>query len=200
MQRSHVSLRCIVNFRSPPRLKTNQVRIIGGQWRSRIVRFPDAQSLRPTPDRLRETLFNWLGQDLTAKTCLDLFAGSGALGFEAASRGARQVVMVEQDGSVYRALRETQAVLSAEQVEMHRADAFGFLKTDARCYDVVFLDPPFKLGWLPRLLPMLPVRLAPDARVYLEAEGAIALPDGFEVLRQTRVGQVHGLLIKWLES
>ena len=176
------------------------MRIIGGQWRSRIVRFPDAQSLRPTPDRLRETLFNWLGQDLTGKTCLDLFAGSGALGFEAASRGARHVVMVEQDAGVYRALRETQATLSAEQVEMHRADAIRFLKNDTRLYDVIFLDPPFQLGWLPRLLPLLPVRLAPDARVYLEAEQPLAMPEGFEMVRQTRAGQVHGLLIKYRQS
>ena len=181
-------------------MKANQVRIIGGQWRSRIVRFPDSSSLRPTPDRLRETLFNWLGQDLTGKVCLDLFAGSGALGFEAASRGARQVVMVEQDVAVYRALRQTQTTLSAEQIEMYRADAFGFLKTDARCYDVVFLDPPFRLGWLPRLLPMLPVRLGPAARVYLEAEEPVAMPEGFEVLKQSRAGQVHGLLIKCLQS
>jgi 16S rRNA (guanine966-N2)-methyltransferase len=181
-------------------LKTNQVRIIGGQWRSRIVRFPDAPSLRPTPDRLRETLFNWLGQDLTGKICLDLFAGSGALGFEAASRGARQVVMVEHDTGVYQALRKTQTTLSAEQVEMHRADAFGFLKTDARRYDVVFLDPPFRLGWLPRLLPLLPVRLGSGARVYLETEEPVVMPAGFEILKQTRAGQVHGLLIKYVQS
>ena len=176
------------------------MRIIGGEWRSRIVRFPDAQSLRPTPDRLRETLFNWLGQDLTGKACLDLFAGSGALGFEAASRGSRQVVMVEQNAIVYRALQETKAALSAEQVEMHRADAFGFLKTDARRYDVIFLDPPFQLGWLPRLLPLLPVHLAAEARIYLEAEGPVPVPAGVEILRQTREGQVHGLLIKYLQS
>ena len=178
-------------------MKTNQLRIIGGQWRSRIVRFPDAQSLRPTPDRLRETLFNWLGQDLTGKTCLDLFAGSGALGFEAASRNARQVVMVEQNAGVYRALRETQVMLAAGQSEIVRADAFGFLKTDVRRYDVIFLDPPFQFGWLPRLLPLLPVRLTVGARVYLEAEGPVTLPEGVELLKQTRVGQVHGLLIKW---
>ena len=176
------------------------MRIIGGQWRSRIVRFPGAPSLRPTPDRLRETLFNWLGQDLTGKTCLDLFAGSGALGFEAASRGARQVVMVDQDAGVYRALRQTQGVLCAGQVEMHRTDAVRFLKTDSRPYDVIFLDPPFKLGWLPRLLPLLPVRLAADARVYAEAEAAVVIPEGFDVLKQTRAGQVHGLLIKYRQS
>ena len=176
------------------------MRIIGGQWRSRIVRFPDAQSLRPTPDRLRETLFNWLGQDLTGKVCLDLFAGSGALGFEAASRGAGQVVMVEHDVAVHRALLGTQTVLAAGQVELHRADALGFLSTDVRRYDIVFLDPPFHLEWLPRLLPLLPVRLRPDARVYLEAEEPVLMPDGFEALKQTRAGQVHGLLIKYLQS
>jgi 16S rRNA (guanine966-N2)-methyltransferase len=181
-------------------LKTNQVRIVGGQWRSRIVRFPDAPSLRPTPDRLRETLFNWLGQDLTGKVCLDLFAGSGALGFEAASRGASQVVMVEHDVAVYRALLATQTALAAGQVELHRADAFGFLKTDVRRYDIVFLDPPFHLGWLPRLLPLLPVRLGPDARVYLETEEPVVMPERFEVLKQTRAGRVHGLLIKYVQS
>jgi 16S rRNA (guanine(966)-N(2))-methyltransferase RsmD len=181
-------------------LKTNQVRLIGGQWRSRIVRFPHAPSLRPTSDRLRETLFNWLGQDLTGKVCLDLFAGSGALGFEAASRGAGQVVMVEHDVAVHRALLATQTALAAGQVELHRTDAIGFLNTDARRYDIVFLDPPFRLGWLARLLPLLPVRLGPEARVYLEAEQPPVMPEGFEVLKQTRAGQVHGLLIKYRQS
>lgn len=177
-------------------LKTNQVRIIGGQWRRRLVRFPDAPALRPTPDRLRETLFNWLGQDLTGKICLDLFAGSGALGFEAASRGAAQVVMVEQNAAVYRALRQTQTALGAGQIEVHCDDAWRFLRRDIRRYDLVFLDPPFHLGWLPRLLPLLPVRLQPGARVYLEAAELPSLPQGCEVLRQTRAGQVHALLIK----
>jgi 16S rRNA (guanine966-N2)-methyltransferase len=181
-------------------LKSNQVRIIGGQWRSRVVRFPDAPSLRPTPDRLRETLFNWLGQDLTGKTCLDLFAGSGALGFEAASRGARQVVMVEQDMGIYRALQNTQVLLGAQQVEMHRADAIRFLENNVRLYDLIFLDPPFQHGWLPRLLPMLPGRLTADACVYLEADERLAMPPKFDVIRQTRAGRVHGLLIKYRRS
>ena len=172
------------------------MRIIGGQWGSRLVRFPEAQSLRPTPDRLRETLFNWLGQDLTGKNCLDLFAGSGVLGFEAASRGARQVVLVEHNTSVYHALRKTQALLAAEQVEVHCADAFAFLKTDLRQFDVVFLDPPFHQGLLPRLLAALPAHLSADASVYVEAEEVVAVSDAFEVLKQTRAGQVRGLLIK----
>jgi 16S rRNA (guanine966-N2)-methyltransferase len=181
-------------------LKTNQVRIIGGQWRSRLVRFPEAQSLRPTPDRLRETLFNWLGQDLTGKSCLDLFAGSGALGFEAASRGARPVVMVEHNTGVYHALQKTRALLGAEQVELYHADTFSFLKTDVRRYDVVFLDPPFRHGLMPRLMAELPGHLAAHACVYAEAEEPIAVPDAFDLLKQTRVGQVHGLLIKWRSS
>ena len=153
--------------------------------------------MRPTPDRLRETLFNWLGQDLDGRTCLDLFAGSGALGFEAASRGARHVVAVEQDGTVYRALHETKDMLSAQQVELRRGDALAFLKADARSFDVVFLDPPFNFGWLPKLLPLLPAHLEVDARIYVEAEKPVTLPDGFELLRQAKAGQVHGLLIKY---
>jgi len=181
-------------------LKTNQVRIVGGQWRSRVVRFPDSPSLRPTPDRLRETLFNWLGQDLTGKACLDLFAGSGALGFESASRGARQVVMVEHNAAVHRALLATQTALAAARVELHRLDALVFLRTDARRYDVVFLDPPFRLGWLARLLPLLPLRLEPEARVYVESEEPVVMPAGFEILKQSRAGQVRGLLIKYVPS
>ncbi len=182
-------------------MKSNQVRIIGGQWRSRIVRFPDAQSLRPTPDRMRETLFNWLGQDLTGNNCLDLFAGSGALGFEAASRGARHVAMVEQNAVVYRALQETRKLLDARQVDLHRADAIGFLRADRDRYDVVFLDPPFGQEWMPKLIPLLPPRLADDARVYLESGRPIeSVPAGFEAVRRSRAGQVHGLLIKYSQS
>jgi len=172
------------------------VRIIGGQWGSRLVRFPEAQSLRPTPDRLRETLFNWLGQDLTGKNCLDLFAGSGVLGFEAASRGARQVVLVEHNTSVYHALCKTQALLAAEQVEVHRADAFSFLKTDLRQFDVVFLDPPFESGLLEPALAALPPHLAPGALVYVEwlRKTPLTLPPGYTLSREKQAGQVsYGL-------
>src|SRR3954452_21069504 len=119
-----------MTIRQPMPAAKNQVRIIGGEWRSRLIVFPPRADLRPTPDRLRETLFNWLGQDLTGKTCLDLFAGSGALGLEAASRGARQVVLVEHNTTVYQALRKARSLLDAEQVEVHCSDAFSFLKTD----------------------------------------------------------------------
>ena len=178
----------------------NSVRIIGGEWRRRLIRFPGAAGLRPTPDRMRETLFNWLGQDLAGVSCLDLFAGSGALGFEAASRGASQVVMVERDAQIFRALQATHTMFGAVQVELVRADALAFLQSDARRYDVVFLDPPYHLDLLPRLLPLLPSRLDGSSRVYLESDRLPELPKGYEVLRQSRAGRVRGLLIKWVQS
>src|SRR3954465_14317228 len=107
-----------MTIRQPMPAAKNQVRIIGGEWRSRLIVFPPRADLRPTPDRVRETLFNWLGQDLTGKSCLDLFAGSGALGFEAASRGARRVVMVERDRAAFEALRANKATLEGHQVEV----------------------------------------------------------------------------------
>ncbi len=126
----------------------NRVRIIGGEWRRRWLRFPAAHGLRPTPDRVRETLFNWLGQDLTGLGCLDLFAGSGALGFEAASRGARQVVLLERDRRIADALQASALALQAGAsvagaVEIVRSDALEFLAHDRRIYDVVFMDPPY---------------------------------------------------------
>ncbi|HSB48292.1 MAG TPA: 16S rRNA (guanine(966)-N(2))-methyltransferase RsmD [Burkholderiales bacterium] len=174
----------------------NRVRIIGGAWRSRLVRFAPRPDLRPTPDRVRETLFNWLGQDLTGKACLDLFAGSGALGFEAASRGARRVVMVERDPVVFRALTATRAALAAAAVELRRADALEFLRADDALFDVVFIDPPYRSDLWTRVAPLLPQHLAPEALVYLErAGGGDALP-GWAVWREGRAGQVAYQLLK----
>ncbi len=183
-----------------PARRQNAVRIIGGEWRRRLLEFPDAPDLRPTPDRMRETLFNWLGQDLTGETCLDLFAGSGALGFEAASRGAKQSVLVERDAAIIRTLVANKATLSAQQVEIVRADAMAFLQTDSRRYDVVFVDPPYRLKLLPRVLPLLGRILVPGARVYVESDQTPEAPAGFELLKQARAGQVHCLLLKWQQS
>lgn len=116
-----------------------KIRIIGGEWRSRIVTFPNQIDLRPTPDRVRETVFNWLGQDLSGKTCLDLFAGSGVMGFESASRGAKQVVMVEADATTFKVLRANADQLQAMQVELKLMDAITFINIDARRFDVIFL-------------------------------------------------------------
>src|SRR4051812_18959390 len=175
----------------------NQIRIIGGTWRSRLIAFPPRADLRPTPDRVRETLFNWLGQDLTGKCCLDLFAGSGALGFEAASRGARRVVMVERDPAAWRALEENVAKLAAQSVELRRADALEFLSADDETYDVVFLDPPFRADYLAQVLPLLGARLASDALVHVEAPAAPALPPGWQLWRNGRAGAVTHQLLKW---
>jgi 16S rRNA (guanine966-N2)-methyltransferase len=172
------------------------VRIVGGAWRSRLISFPPRSDLRPTPDRVRETLFNWLGQDLTGLACLDLFAGSGALGFEAASRGARRVVMVESDAVVHRALVASREALGAAAVEPRKADALEFLRSDRGVYDVVFLDPPFKAELWPRLAPLLPARLAPGALVYYEGAAPPEMPPGWGVHRQARAGQVSYQLIK----
>ena len=117
---------------------------MGGAWRSRLIAVPSRPGLRPTPDRVRETLFNWLGQDLAGMQCLDLFAGSGALGFEAASRGAARVVMVECDRSALAALRATRTALNAAQVEIVAGDASAFLAASNERFDLVFLDPPFR--------------------------------------------------------
>ena len=178
----------------------NRVRIIGGMWRSRRIAFPPRKDLRPTPDRVRETLFNWLGQDLTGRTCLDLFAGSGALGFEAASRGAKRVVMVERDAATLRALQASRAELDANAVELKRADALEFLRADADLYDIAFLDPPFNADYLPRLWALLPRHLAPGALVYCESALRTAAPGGWETCKQGRAGRVSYQLLKRMQT
>ena len=178
-------------------MQRNLVRIIAGAWRRRLLRFPDAADLRPTPDRVRETLFNWLGQSLEGLACLDLFAGSGALGFEAASRGARTVTMVERDPQVFRALQENCKLLGAGQVELVCADAFAFLQGDRRRFDVVFLDPPYRLSLLARLLDALPGHLADAARIYVEGDADPENLKRYKLLRSAKAGAVQYLLVQW---
>jgi len=174
----------------------NKVRIIGGVWRSRSISFPDNADLRPTPDRVRETLFNWLGQDLSGKTCLDLFAGSGALGFEAASRGAARVVMVETSPKIMQALQASAQKLGAKQIELVAGDALKFMASDRRQFDVIFLDPPYRMGLLPRLLSLLPPHLAEGGLVYAEGESLAQPGTGWLVWRSGRVGKVCYQLLK----
>ena len=174
----------------------NRVRIIGGKWRSRIVRFPPRPQIRPTPDRVRETLFNWLGQRLDGLACLDLFAGSGALGFEAMSRGAARVVMVESDRSVAAALRESSAALGAQGLEVVAGDALGYLRAPGERFDVAFLDPPFASDLAERAIELLPARLNPGARVYAESAQPLALPDPWRALREDRAGAVRYALFE----
>lgn len=172
-------------------LPANRVRIIGGLHRSRVLRFPSVPGLRPSPDRVRETLFNWLGQDLDGAVCGDLFAGSGALGFEAVSRGAARVVMVERDPRVFQALQANAEALGCEGVvELRRGDALEFVRDAAPAFDIVFLDPPFDSGLLARIAPALSRLVKRGGMAYIESPGGIALEAPWVVHRQGRAGQV----------
>ena len=175
--------------------KSNTLRIIGGLWRSRRIGFPDHEGLRPSADRVRETLFNWLGQDLGGLDCLDLFAGSGALGFEALSRGAARVVMVEQNREVCAALRANAELLQAKNLQFRCMDALEFAQS-ARSnatdrFDVVFLDPPFASSLLGQVLEKIPPLLKPGAKVYVESAHAFEQTPGWRLLKHGRAGQVH---------
>ena len=182
--------------RTPP-ARTSRVRIIAGEWRSRIVDFPAQPGLRPTPDRVRETLFNWLGQDLTGKRCLDLFAGSGALGFEALSRGAAEVVMVERSRTVAKALVESAARLGARGLRLVVGDALHFLAApDAGRFDIVFVDPPYGSGLVAEVLPRLPGVLARNAVVYVESDATIEVDRPWRVRKHDRAGAVHYHLLE----
>lgn len=172
-----------------------QLRIIGGRWRGRRLTFPDAGGVRPTADRVRETLFNWLQTAVPGARCLDLFAGSGALGLEALSRGAAEVVFVERDRRLAGRLRDNLATLEAAGAEVLQRDAEAYLNGPPRPFDLVFLDPPFRHGALGPLCARLAEGgwLAPRARIYLEGEaeaGLPPLPAGWEVLRSKKAGQV----------
>ncbi len=161
-----------------------------------MLRFPDALGLRPTPDRVRQTLFNWLGQELHGLACLDLFAGSGALGFEALSRGAEAVVMVESNPAVHRALTENASQLKAQKAQILRQDALQFLSQNRQRFDVIFLDPPFDQSWLPKLLPLLAPHLAADGVVYAESEQPLTDNDNWLVFKHGKAGNVHYHLLK----
>jgi len=175
----------------------NRVRIVGGLLRGRKIAFPDAAGLRPTGDRVRETLFNWLQPVLPGSRCLDLFAGSGVLGIEAASRGAVQVVLVESAPRVAAALRHLLGELAlGDGVRLVETDALGWLRdAPPTPFDVVFLDPPFAAGLMGEVAALLDERgwLADGALVYLEradAQGPWPVPDNWAVLRDKRAGQV----------
>jgi 16S rRNA (guanine(966)-N(2))-methyltransferase RsmD len=174
----------------------SRVRIVGGQWRSRLLNVAHAPGLRPTPDRVRETLFNWLGQDLSGLRCLDLFAGTGILGFEAASRGAEHVCMVERNPRACAALRDTAKTLQASQVELIRGDAVEFARSVRQAFDVVFLDPPYHQGWLERIEPWLDRLLQPQGWLYVECETPLARLGAWHVVRQGHAGQVHYHLLQ----
>ena len=173
----------------------NKLKIIGGNWRSRYVTFVDAPGLRPTPARVRETLFNWLQNDTIGSRCLDLYAGSGALGFEAASRGAKFVIQVENNALACRALKENAIKLAADQIKIVQSDVFRYLAGDPEPFDVVFIDPPFAMGLAVQTCQWLEEKgwLSKHATIYVEAECTLKLdgmPENWRQLKSKVAGEV----------
>ena len=176
----------------------HEVRIIGGVWKRSKLPVLDRPGLRPTPDRVRETLFNWLGQDLSGWRCLDAFAGSGALGFEAASRGAAAVVLLERDPAVARRLRDAAARLNASTLRIECTDALSWMsRADAGAYELVFIDPPFDAGLHDAAIAAAARLVAADGLLYVESRAAIAEPvPGWRVFRAGRAGAVDFRLLR----
>lgn len=192
-QRPEASIR----MNSPRARSANTLRIIAGQWRSRRLAFPDVPGLRPTADRIRETLFNWLQERIAREDCLDLFAGSGACGMEALSRGARHVTFVDSASAAASAIRHNLALLGAEGAEVICEDSLRWLQRQAPLprYGLAFLDPPFAGDLLQRSAALLETSgvLRDDALVYLESAQSIAtlvLPPGWTVLKSRQAGKV----------
>ncbi|HEY6896408.1 MAG TPA: 16S rRNA (guanine(966)-N(2))-methyltransferase RsmD [Rhodocyclaceae bacterium] len=169
----------------------SRIRITGGEWRSRLIQVVDGPGLRPTPDRVRETLFNWLGQDLTGLVCADLFAGSGILGIEAASRGAARVLLFERDPRSCQQLQRNAAVFADPRLQVHCGDALKCAPPAVSDCDLVFLDPPYRQGWLEKVAALLPRIAKPDARLYVEAEQALEGLGSWRTVKQGTAGQVH---------
>ena len=182
----------------------HEVRIIGGQWRRQKLSVPDAPGLRPTPDRVRETLFNWLGQDLSGWTVLDAFAGTGALGFEAASRGAARVQMLERDSALSRGLLAARERLGAAAVDVTQADALAWMQHSPETFDLVLLDPPFEAELFDAALTAAWPRVVPGGWIYLEAprefDAAALAERGLERFRHVRAGAVHAHLLRRVET
>jgi len=178
------------------------IRIIGGTWRRSLLPVPDMPGLRPTPDRVRETLFNWLGQDLTGWNVLDAFAGTGVLGFEAASRGAASVQMLERETKLIAGLSASKAKLGATAVAITQADAMAWMKRAPAQFDLVFLDPPFDKNLFESALAASLHCVVPQGWIYLESsapfDAASLAERGLELYRHSRAGAVHAHLIRKL--
>ena len=173
------------------------VRIVGGRWKRSKLPVADRPGLRPTPDRVRETLFNWLGQDLSGWRCLDAFAGSGALGFEAASRGAASVLLLERDGELVRSLQASALRLRADTLRIERADAIAWMTRAApQGFELVMLDPPFDAGLHADALAAALPLVADDGFIYVESRQPLGdAPPGWAVHRHGRAGAVHFQLL-----
>ena len=181
--------------------RPGRIRIIGGKWRGRKLPVPDVAGLRPTPDRVRETLFNWLQPIISGTRCLDLYAGTGILGLEAISRGAASAVLVEQDPSLVARIRRNSEILDAgAAVHVEQAEAQKWLRQNSNRFDVVFLDPPFGQGLVAKSARLLKDRecLQPHAMIYVESEPELELPDWFRIVRQGKAGKVKFMLVELL--
>ncbi len=178
--------------------KHGKVRIIAGKWRGRKLNVIDATGLRPTPDRVRETLFNWIQQEIVGARCLDLFAGTGALAFEALSRGAAEVVLVESNPKAVESLKQHAETLNSENHSIQLADAMNWLKQGAKSFDIIFLDPPFKQGYIEQCCTLIREEslLNSNGIVYIESEKDITLPEGWQVRKQKKAGHVQTMLIE----
>jgi 16S rRNA (guanine966-N2)-methyltransferase len=178
-----------------PSQRPHEVRIIGGQWKRSKLTVPDKEGLRPTPDRVRETLFNWLGQELGGCRVLDAFAGTGALGFEAASRGATRVVCLEREPALVGLMREAKTRLQAVRVEVLQSDAMAWMaRAMPSGFDLIFIDPPFDERLHARAIKLAVALLADDAWLYVEAREALPAPEGLIDHRHLRAGNVHAHL------
>jgi 16S rRNA (guanine966-N2)-methyltransferase len=175
-----------------------KVRIIAGKWRGRKLEVIDSPCLRPTPDRIRETLFNWLQQEIVGARCLDLFAGTGALAFEALSRDASEVMLVESDPKIVESLKQLAETLGSEDHTIQLADALSWLKRGIKGFDIIFLDPPFNQGYIEKCCALIIKEslLNTNGLVYIESEKDLALPDGWKLKKQKNAGQVQSLLIE----
>ena len=178
-----------------------EVRIIGGLWKRSKLPLAKMADLRPTPDRVRETLFNWLGQDLSGWHCVDAFAGSGALGFEAASRGASSVVLCESNSACLEAMTKSQAKLGATQLRIQRGDGLALLRQQApHSLDLVFLDPPYDFPQYDRMLAAAKDCIKDSGHVYLEAGKAWLAADlqarGWQLVKHLKAGAVHAHLLQ----
>ena len=161
-----------------------------------MLKFPDVDGLRPTPDRVRQTVFNWLGQSLDGLSCLDLFAGTGVMGFEALSRGATQVVLIEKSRPAYQALVDNKTAIKATNAQVINLDALHFLKQNQQVFDVIFVDPPYHQGLLDQVLPIIKTALSEKGLIYVEAEFALKDSADWQVFKAGKAGNVFYHLLK----
>lgn len=178
--------------------RLGKVRIIAGQWRGRKLDVLDSPGLRPTPDRIRETLFNWIQEEIVGARCLDLFAGTGALGFEALSRGAAEVTLVESNPKLIELLKQHAEMLGSENHIIQLADAMSWLKQGIKGFDIIFLDPPFKEGYIEQCCSIISEEslLNDNGMVYIESEKELTLPEVCKIKKQTKAGNVQSMLIE----